>query len=202
MLPTKVEALRILESGYKKNPGQWKSHSIIVAKCAYKISSCCRNMNPEKAYILGLLHDIGRQEGVTYIAHVIDGYDFLMKSGYDEAAKICITHSFSIKNIFDYIGKKDITDDRFEKINTLLKNYEYDDYDRLIQLCDSIALPDHSTNIIKRMDDVKKRYGSYPANKWNKNIELEKYFEAMSGLDIDNINITLEDSKASIYKEN
>jgi HD superfamily phosphodiesterase len=102
MLPTKVEAMRILESGYKKNPGQWKSHSIIVAKCAYKISSCCRDMNPDKAYILGLLHDIGRQEGVTYIAHVIDGYDFLMKSGYDEAAKICITHSFSIKNILDY----------------------------------------------------------------------------------------------------
>jgi len=59
-------------------------------------------------------------------------------------------------------------------------------------LCDSIALPDHSTSIIKRMDDVKKRYGSYPADKWNKNIELEKYFEAMSGLDIDTINITVE----------
>jgi hypothetical protein len=42
------------------------------------------------------------------------------------------------------------------------------------------------------MDDVKKRYGSYPADKWNKNIELEKYFEAMSGLDIDTINITVE----------
>ena len=28
-----------------------------------------------------------------------------------------------------------------------------------------------------RMEDVKQRYGSYPKDKWNRNIELKKYFE-------------------------
>ena len=29
----------------------------------------------------------------------------------------------------------------------------------------------------KRMGDVKLRYGSYPQNKWDKHLELKKYFE-------------------------
>ena len=97
MLPSKEEAERLLEEAYLKNPGPWREHSIVAAKCAQKIASACKGLNPGKAYILGLLHDIGRREGVTALAHVIDGYEYLMKLGYDEAARVCITHSFSIK---------------------------------------------------------------------------------------------------------
>ena len=146
-------------------------------------------MNPDKAYTLGLLHDIGRREGVTALAHVIDGYEYLMKLGYDEAARVCITHSFSIKKIETYIGKNDVSHEAYKKIKKLIDEYEYDDYDRLIQLCDSIALPQGSAKIEERMSDVKKRHGYYPQDKWNKHIELKKYFEQKSGLDIDELGI-------------
>ncbi|UTC74019.1 HD domain-containing protein [Treponema sp. OMZ 792] len=189
MLPSKEEAERLLEEAYLKNPGPWREHSIVAGKCAQKISSACKDLDPVKAYILGLLHDIGRQEGVTALAHVIDGYEYLMKLGYDEAARVCITHSFSIKDIETYIGKNDVGPEAYKKIKKLIDEYEYDDYDRLIQLCDSIALPQGSAKIEERMGDVKKRHGYYPQDKWDKHIELKKYFEQKSGLDIDNLGI-------------
>ena len=112
-----------------------------------------------------------------------------MKLGYDEAARVCITHSFSIKKIKTYIGKNDVSSEAYKKIKKLIDEYEYDDYDRLIQLCDSIALPQGSAKIEERMSDVKKRHGYYPQDKWNKHIELKKYFEQKSGLDIDELGI-------------
>ena len=62
---------------------------------------------------------------------------------------------------------------------------EYDDYDRLIQLCDSIAGAEGVMTIEDRMGDVKRRYGSYPQEKWDKNLELKKYFEDKIGKNID-----------------
>ena len=191
MLPTRIEARKLLEEGYRRNPGAWKDHSIITAECAYKIAERCTGMDPEKAYILGLLHDIGRREGITYIAHVIDGYRYLTALGYDEAARICITHSFARQDIKDYIGKIDIPTDALAELKQLLAGYNYDDYDRLIQLFDGIALPTGSVSVEERIADVKKRYGSYPEEKRNKTLELKRYFEEKSGLDIDHLNILL-----------
>lgn len=189
MLPDREKALILLNEAYERNPGPWKDHSIVVAKCAYVISKQCDDMDEEKAYIIGLLHDIGRREGVTNLSHVIDGYHYLMELGYDEAARICITHSFAIKDINTCIGKMDVSDADLKEICNLIDGYEYDDYDTLIQLCDSIALPDGPVKIEVRMNDVKQRYGYYPLNKWNKHIEIKHYFENKSGLDIDFLNI-------------
>jgi hypothetical protein len=191
MLPTKEQAIDLLNQGYEKNPGPWKDHSIIVAKCAYYIAQKCTSINPEKALIFGLLHDIGRREGVTHLAHIIDGYHYLMSLGFDEPARICITHSFAIKDINTAIGTNDISNNEYNEICKLLEMYVYDDYDLLIQLCDSISFATGSGNIIERMNDVKKRYGNYPKNKWDKHIEILNYFENKTGLDINHLGIDL-----------
>ena len=90
-------------------------------------------MDVEKAYILGLLHDIGR--------------------------------------------KFDVTDEELTIIKTELAKTIYDEYDRLIQLCDCLAGAEGVLDIENRMNDVKKRYGFYPQDKWNSNINLKRYFE-------------------------
>ena len=59
-----------------------------------------------------------------------------------------------------------------------------DDYDRLIQLCDSLAGSEGVLKLEERMEDVKKRYGSYPQEKWEFNIRLKEYFEKKTGKDI------------------
>lgn len=177
MIPTRNEAEMLLQEAGKMNPGPWESHSRYVAYYAQKIAENCDGMDPEKAYIVGLLHDIGRRFGWTYIAHVIDGYNFLMEKGYDEPARICLTHSFNVKDINTYIGKKDISDEQYSQIENFLHSFEYDDYDRLIQLCDSFVLPTGPVSLDERMDDVEKRYGYYPEIKRNNNYKLKKYFE-------------------------
>ena len=185
--PSRCMAELLLEEGVKKNPGPWREHSYAVARAAEKIARAVNQncgeekLNPDLAYVYGLLHDIGRQKGYTYIAHVYDGYHFLMSMGYEKAAQICLTHSFNLKTTEDYIGKIDISDEQMQEVKKLLNECEYDDYDRLIQLLDSTCGADGTLNLEQRMGDVKARYGYYPQTKWDKNFELKAYFEKLAG---------------------
>ncbi len=182
MYPTKIEAIELLKTAEKNNPGAWVQHSYAVANCAQKIAAKC-NMNEDKAYILGLLHDIGRNFGVKHIAHVFDGHKFMSELGYDEVARICLTHSFSTKNINEYSGNFDLPQKDIQYITTLLENIVFDNYDKLIQLCDSLA----GTEVVdmkERMNDVKRRYGKFAQNKWDMNLKLKEYFENLCGENI------------------
>jgi len=183
MLPTREKAEELLRDGEACNPGAWAEHSRVAARCAEKIAAACGDMDPEKAYVLGLLHDIGRKFGVSHMGHIYDGYRYMTELGYDEAARICLSHSFSIQKLEDYIGKWDIAPERQQELRQLLEELVYDDYDRLIQVCDSLA----GTTVVDmedRMADVKRRYGSYPQDKWDKNLELKVYFEKKMRQDI------------------
>lgn len=183
MIPTRAEAQKLLAEAESCNPGQWGDHSRVTAHCAEKIAAAC-GMDAEKAYIFGMLHDIGRKFGVSHLKHIWDGYTYMLSLGYEEAAKICLTHSFSIQNIHDYIGRFDIEDGKVRELEEALAAAEYDDYDRLIQLCDSLAGSEGVLDIEERMSDVKRRYGSYPQEKWDANLRLKAYFEEKAGQDI------------------
>lgn len=184
MIPTRTEAEKLLREAEQCNPGPWGNHSRIAAHCAEKIAGLCEGLDAEKAYVLGLLHDIGRKFGVRHLGHVSDGYTYMMSLGYDEAAKICLTHSFNNQSVKEYIGKSDTSDEEMELIQTTLTKTVFDDYDRLIQLCDSLAGSEGVLDIEERMGDVRKRYGCYPKEKWDTNIRLKEYFEQKTGKDI------------------
>ena len=89
MIPTREEAMEFIRDGLACNLGPWGRHCLTAAHCAEKIAHACGDMDSEKAYILGLLHDIGRKFGVRHLGHVSDGYIYMKQSGYDEVAKIC-----------------------------------------------------------------------------------------------------------------
>lgn len=183
---TRKAADSILEEGFHRNPGPWREHSRWVGCSAAKIASVC-GMNSDDAYCYGLLHDIGRRFGVTYLAHTYDGYQYLMEMGFENAARIALTHSFNLLKIEDYIGKFDLEDSQMAELESLLKNVKPDDYDYLIQLCDSIATAEGIVSIEERMLDVKKRYGYYPQEKWERNMELKTYFERKAGMSLKQI---------------
>ena len=107
MLPTREEAFELVRDGLSCNPGPWGRHCLTAAHCAEKIANACGDMDSEKAYILGLLHDIGRKFGTRHLGHVSDGYTYMKSLGYDEVAKICLTHSFNNHTVDEYIGKFD-----------------------------------------------------------------------------------------------
>lgn len=184
MLPTREIAELLLREAETCNPGPWGNHSRTAAHCAEKIAQACGDLDANKAYILGLLHDIGRKFGVRHLGHVSDGYTYMMTLGYGEVAKICLTHSFNNQTRNEYIGKTDTTAEETSLIESQLRSVHFDDYDKLIQLCDALAGAEGVLDIERRMEDVKQRYGFYPQAKWDRNLELKTYFEKKTGKNI------------------
>lgn len=186
MLPDKETALYELETAGKMNPGPWTKHSYHVANAAKLIADHCDSLDSSKALVCGLLHDIGRRTGIAAVRHIIDGYDYAISKGWDEVARVCLTHSFPVKDIEIDIGKKDISKAQYDFINNYLNNLEYDDYDKLIILCDALADANGFCILEKRFIDTTRRYGIYPfsVDRWNKTYEYKEYFENMIGKSI------------------
>lgn len=168
-----------LERAGKLNPGKWTDHSRYTAQACENIAVRCDGMSPDTAYCYGLLHDIGRYAGVTSEKHLIDGYRFCMERGWEKAAQICISHAFMIQDIRTSIGTFDVTEEDYKFMEHFVKNAVYDDYDRLVQLCDSLALPSGFCLLEKRFVDVALRYGTPPvmAERWRRTLEIRDMFE-------------------------
>ena len=184
MLTTEEEALRELEEAGRLNPGPWIKHSLNTGAAAKYIAEKVPGMDPEKAYIVGILHDIGRREGITDIpTHVYDGYKYAMSKGWDEVARICMTHSYlQMSDEFDYEPKTE-----HEKvIKAYIAECEPDDYDRLIQLCDSLAVDYGFVILEKRFVDVTRRYGIMEGyiKGWEIAFKIKEDFEARMGCSI------------------
>lgn len=181
--PDRGEAERLLREAECRNPGPWGDHSRVAARCAERIAAAA-GMDREKAYVLGLLHDIGRKFGIYHMPHIYNGYQYMMSLGYDAVARVCLSHSFSTPDFRTYIGKFDVSEAQLHEVENWLSQMEYDDYDRLVQLCDCLAGSEGVVDMEARMLDVKRRYGSYPQEKWDNNMALRAYFEAKCGGDI------------------
>ena len=153
---------------------------------AERIARACGDIDPESAYICGLLHDIGRRFGRGHLRHVYDGWQYMLRLGYTAPARICLTHSFKRKELDDYVGNHDLTPSETLEVEEALAACEYNDMDLLIQLCDSIAGGETIVQPIEdRMLDVKRRYGGfYPQEKWDANLALLHDFEQRVGGDI------------------
>ena len=158
MLPTAKEAKRELEMAAELNPGPWIKHSLNVGIAAKNIAQKVPELDENKAYILGMLHDIGRRVGIVNIPkHVYEGYLYSLEKGWDEVARICMTHSYPLmKKEFDY--DPDTKEERV--IKEYISNCQADDYDKLIQICDALATDYGFVILEKRFVDVTRRYGS------------------------------------------
>ena len=185
-VPSLEEAKIILEEGSKLNPGPWVDHSLHVGQAAQLIAREDRELDENTALVLGMLHDIGRRYGVTSMRHSIDGYKFATEKGYDLWARICITHSFPVKNINAVFGKWDCSEAEYKFVKEYLDNIEISTYDKLIQMCDALALPTGYCLMEKRMLDVAMRHGvnEYTIEKWKATFEIQKYFEERIGKSI------------------
>ena len=185
MFPDRKTALAALELAGEMNPGPWTDHSKNVARAAEIIAKAC-GLDSEKAYVLGLLHDIGRRTGIAANRHITDGYEYAMSMGWDEVARICMTHSFPIQDVDINLAQRDYRPGQYEFAKKYIAELEYDDYDRLIILCDSLADKDGFCILEKRFIDTSRRYGAYPfsVDRWNKTFEFKENFEKNIGASI------------------
>lgn len=181
-----IEAEKELKLAVELNPGPWEQHSISVARNARLIAEKTNIMDCDKAYVMGLMHDIGRRAGITGILHIFDGYDYMMSIGQEEIAPICLTHSFPIKDVDTFMGKYDCSSEQKTFLKQFLANKQYDNYDILIQLCDAISLPNGACIMEKRLVDVALRHGlpDFTIEKWKAFMETKKHFDKLCGCNI------------------
>lgn len=76
-------------------------HTQGIAFASRQIASRMSGMNPETAYICGLLHDYGKKYNEREIGrfHGLVGFQELNAMGLGLPARICLTHTFVDKNI-------------------------------------------------------------------------------------------------------
>lgn len=187
-IPSFEDVYKWLDDGFLANPGNWVVHSKKVGEVARRIASEIPEIDPDMAYIMGLVHDIGRYRGITKIRHSLDGYNFMLSKGYGTIGRVCITHSYPNKDIEETIGERDYTPEEENYVRSFLSDCEYDDYDLLIQLCDSMV----GTEVVlieTRLIDIALRYGlQYQSGislkvikKWDKFYALHRYFSDKIG---------------------
>ena len=183
---TSLAAEEVLIRAHEANPGPWADHSRYVALACRNIARRCPHLDEETAYVYGLLHDIGRHAGVTSERHLIDGYRYCTERGWEKAAQICISHAFMVKDIASSIGVFDMPEEDKRFMDEFVRNAVYDDYDRLVQLCDALALPTGFCLLEKRFVDVALRYGTHPFTvaRWKAVLDIKAHFEQIIGCSI------------------
>lgn len=200
MFQNREMAEKELEIAGQLNTGPWTQHSVNVGLAAQMLAEKCINLDPDKAYVLGLLHDIGRRYGVSARRHCIDGYKFMMEKGWDEVGRICLTHSFPVPDFDKEIGKNDMSDEESEFVRKYLKAITYDDYDKLLIVCDSLADAEGFCMLEKRFVNTTRRYGTFPftVERWNATFEMKEYFEQQMNCSVYDI---LPNVKETTFKE-
>ena len=185
MIPTREEADQLLIWAGEQNPGVWTDHSKVVARAAETIAEKC-GLDTHRAYVSGLLHDIGRYAGVRSLYHTYAGYAFLNNKGFTQTAEVCLSHSFPYQRINEYFGKNDCTPDETDEIIQFLTKANYNDYDKLIQLCDAMCAAHGVCLIEVRIMDVIRRYGfaNLTLEKIDTLFDIKEYFDNLCGMNI------------------
>ena len=111
-------------------------------------------------------------------------HKYCMKKGWDEPARICMTHSYlRIQEEFSYEPETE----HEKAIRDYIMSYgEPDDYDNLIQLCDSLATDYGFVILEKRFVDVTRRYGIMEGyiKGWEIAFKIKEDFEERMGCSI------------------
>ena len=173
-------AKAILYKAEKQNPGKWIKHSLNVAEAAKRLANEL-NLDTNRAYIYGLLHDIGRIYKGIGVKHIIDGYHYMNELGYYDIARYCLTHTFFLKDVKSSCCLWDITDEEAHEIQKYLDTHEYDLYDKIIQIADCIGDAESFVTIERRLIDVHLRKGINEKTimTWNAIFKLQAELEEL-----------------------
>lgn len=177
----------------------WELHCKDVALKSELIAKYIKNIDPEYAYIYGLVHDIGRitEEGrKNPKSHPIEGWKFMNNKGYPDFAMSCITHSFPcLEDITlvpgmchpEWKPDADITKFKYDYIDSFiinkLKNYKSTIYDKIVLLSDLMSGGNNTISIQNRLDQIYLKFGDKPnRNKvyheiYNRKCEVEELTE-------------------------
>lgn len=164
-------------------------HYLRVAQNAQGIAEYLPHLNPEKAYIMGLMHDYGQVDEAKdkHLFHGLIGYQKLLALGYDEAARAALVHSF--------FEDEQITPERYHSYDAqaikqcaeILSKTPFDDYDRLVHLADLMAVGEKAVTIEMRFEYLVAAYRineEMMKDKFARACKLKHYFDRLCGKDV------------------
>ena len=137
----------------------WIVHSICVGDAAAIIANALNkkgfDLDTDKARTLGYIHDIGKGVG-PFNKHVMNGYEYLKKLGYDEEYyNICLTHSYLNNDVNCTAGGIPM-DIPFR--TKFIRHHEFTIYEKIINILDLMCTKKVLT-IDKRLIDIMLRKG-------------------------------------------
>lgn len=140
-----LEQLKILQTQIGKL-NRWHlyhNHVYGVAEIAKRIAQKTPNLDPEKAFVLGLLHDVGKiHQQIEGRFHGVVGFEMMMKQGAEDVALSSLLHTFPFNRLPEYDKVSNtflghIED--YEKTLDFAQHKKLDDYDLLVQMADSVV---------------------------------------------------------------
>lgn len=180
----------LLEAGLNSN-AKWIKHSWYVGQAAGMLASRMDGViSADTATAMGYVHDIGRMFGKMKMDHALKGYYFLKEQGYEEAARVCLTHSFPVQDIETVTGLWDCSEEDYAFLKKYISSCQYDYYDKVIQFCDNIATADGIVALEVRLVDIVMRYGfddKNTINRWKKCFELKEEIESLMGTTVEDV---------------
>lgn len=163
-------------AGGKINTSSWISHSLYEAKVAGDLAQML-GVDKEKAMTLAVLHDFGRKSTHTF-EHVTEGFDALVKLGWENEASATLTHSFINGGrcancdpaeegfYIDEEGKEQWENEQDkDHVTRFLEAYNYDIYDDILNVADLMATDRGIVSPLERVEDVATRKAPDPKNR-------------------------------------
>ena len=186
-----LEQLKQQEISLGRAPDTWytyENHVIGTAELAWLIASEIKEMNPDKLYVKGLLHDICRtEEDRKQRFHGILGYEKLIQKDSD-VARACLLHMFLWNKLPPYQECHDLFYQKEEDYNFIAEyiiNHNPSNEDYLIQLCDYLANKDGYVTIEQRAEELAARHRN--TDIFSSVVycnEIKQYFDKKIGHDI------------------
>lgn len=184
------------------------THILLVAvsayMIAYKIKKKTRDdtIDVDKAFVYGLLHDIGRyivDEKVAKYPHTIAGYDRCKKLKIPAVAPICLTHAVLDKASADEYP--DYSPDQLKFVNDKMSCIKRSFYDDLIMLVDLHCRGDQILPIKDRLAKNQKFYNIQANAYCKKYLDLYSDFTKKYGVDIYKICRFVSEHKERLFKQ-
>lgn len=169
------------------------AHSHMVAYVAQKIASNTAELDTDRAYEYGLMHDIGKfylSKSELY-KHPRIGYELLVNS-YPDIATICLTHPFPDFNNYEHILHYHHEDENeAKKVFELLGKIEKNIYIELIQFCDKISRMNDYIRWEDKLQWYLETYNLDPneiSNQYSKHLKkIKQKLDTLTNMDVYNL---------------
>lgn len=218
-------------NGARRNTSNWINHCLNVGVVCKNLGTSL-NLDADKAFALGILHDVGRKKSQKF-DHTIKGFEYLVDLSYEDEAFACLTHSFvnggrCASNekaeegfYLDNEGNPHFMDDAVkDDITVFLENYEYNDYDLILNIADLVATSSNIATIEERLKDIATRREIDPTNRgyflcelinlvnyflnklgYSENINIEKFYKYRGLTEIEDLVSEKSNQFDNLYKD-